>query len=145
MNKALDQQVGGDHYKTGIQPFQLSMANGHDACIHAIQKYLTRHARIAPEEGYKALRKAHHICMIRVETMSAYGVPHPCKPIISIEDYLRTNKLDSETGFCVKAVENWHRSVDVDHMTRAESIRVAIRRLAKIHYTTIYNREDFTA
>lgn len=145
MPKTMDAQVGGDHYKTGIQPFQLSMANDHDACIHAIQKYLTRHERQEPRKGYEALRKAHHICMIRVETMSAYGVPHPSKPIISMNDYLRSNKLGSDTQFCIRAVENWHNDVDTDHMMRAENIRTAIRRLASINYPTFYSKEDFSA
>lgn len=144
-NKALSAQVGGDHYKKGIQPFQLSMANGHDACIHAIQKYLTRHIRVAPAKGYEALRKAHHICMIRVETMSVYGVPHAPEPLIQIGDYIRSNELDQLSANAVRLVEAWHMEVNIDHHSRAEAIRTTIRHLASKRYPQLYKEEDFSA
>lgn len=147
MNKAaLAAQVGGDHYKKGIQPFQLSMANGHDACIHAIQKYLTRHRRQPEEKGYEALRKAHHICMIRVGCMETYGVVHaPEEPLIRIEDYIRSNEIPQTDATAVHAVEVWSRQIAVDHLAVAESIRSEIRFVAERAYPHRYQREDFTA
>lgn len=143
---ALAAQVGGNHYKHGIQPFQLSMANGHDACIHAIQKYLTRYLRIAPEKGYEALQKAHHICMIRVETMALYGVPHPPEiMLIGIGDYTRSNKLPSHVTNVVRMVEGWHSVIDIDHHSRAEAIREAIRAVAKHDFPSMFKEEDFLA
>lgn len=42
-NRALDTQVGGDHYKSlPIQPMEYSMANGLNACQHTAIKYITR-------------------------------------------------------------------------------------------------------
>lgn len=142
---ALKAQVGGSHYKKGIQPFQLSMANGHDGCIHAIQKYLTRFARVGRQKGYESLSKAHHICMIRVETMTVYGVPHAPDPMIGIGDYIRSNELDLNTANVVRMVEAWHMEVDIDHHARAEAIRACIRHVAESHYPEIYKDKDFSA
>lgn len=142
---ALAVQVGGNHYKKGIQPFQLSMANGHDGCIHAIQKYLTRFSREAPAKGYQGLQKAHHICMIRVETMRVYGVPHPDRALVSIGDYCRSNELTPTNSAVIKAVEIWHQTVDCDHHEKALEIRAYIRALAQRQFPDLYTEEDFTA
>ena len=37
MPKALDEQIGGDQYKKGIQPFQISLANDHTQRAEAIR------------------------------------------------------------------------------------------------------------
>ena len=142
---ALAVQVGGQHYKKGIQPFQLSMANGHDGCIHAIQKYLTRFSREAEAKGYQGLQKAHHICMIRVETMAVYGVPHPDRALIGIHDYCASNELTPTNSAVVKAVESWSQKVDCDHHEEALKIRAFIRALAQQVYPSVYKEEDFTA
>lgn len=54
--KALDKQVGGDHYKKlKIQPMQYSMANNLDACQHTAIKYITR---FRDKGGIEDLHKA---------------------------------------------------------------------------------------
>ncbi|ARB05733.1 DUF3310 domain-containing protein [Synechococcus virus S-ESS1] len=139
--KGIGKQVGGDHYQGAIQPFQLSMANGHDACTHAIQKYLTRFERKA---GIEDLKKAHHIAMIRYDTMMMYGVHHPPeKPLINILDYTKSNKTGRYAAACILICELWHRMVDCDHLDRAEKLRAAIRDCAKHHYPKLYKEEDF--
>lgn len=56
--KALDIQIGGDHYKTmPIQPMEYSMKNGLDACQHTIIKYVTR---FREKGGIEDLEKAKH-------------------------------------------------------------------------------------
>jgi hypothetical protein len=56
--KALDTQVGGDHYKSlKIQPMQYSMANGLNACQHTAIKYITRYEA---KGGIADLEKAKH-------------------------------------------------------------------------------------
>lgn len=56
--KALDVQIGGDHYKTmPIQPMEYSMKNGLDACQHTIIKYVTR---FRDKGGIEDLEKAKH-------------------------------------------------------------------------------------
>jgi hypothetical protein len=56
--KALDTQIGGDHYKSlKIQPMQYSMANGLNACQHTAIKYITRYAS---KGGIADLEKAKH-------------------------------------------------------------------------------------
>lgn len=141
MTKALDAQVGGDHYKGAIQPFQLSMANGHDACTHAIQKYLTRFQKKA---GLVDLQKAHHIVGIRVETMMAYGVHHPPEtPLIGIGDYVRSNKCSGHAAAAILTMESWFRTVDTDHHRQADTVRKLIRECAQHHYPDTYKEEDF--
>lgn len=141
MTKALDAQIGGDHYKGAIQPFQLSMANGHDGCTHAIQKYLTRFHKKA---GIMDLQKAHHICQIRVDTMSDYGVFHPPeKPLILLGDYLRSNKVEAKAAAAISAMEQWFRTVDTDHQRQADKVRRLIRETAQHHYPELYIEEDF--
>lgn len=138
---SLDKQVGGDHYKGAIQPFQLSMANGHDGCTHAIQKYLTRFER---KSGIVDLQKAHHICQIRVDTMALYGVFHPPeKPLILMGDYIRSNKTKPHAAAALVAMENWFRTVDTDHQRQANKVRRLIRDTAQHHYPDIYREEDF--
>lgn len=54
--KALETQVGGDHYKKlPIQPMEYSMKNGLDACQHTIIKYVTR---FRDKGGIQDLEKA---------------------------------------------------------------------------------------
>lgn len=138
---SLDKQVGGDHYKGAIQPFQLSMANGHDGCTHAIQKYLTRFER---KHGIVDLQKAHHICQIRVDTMAVYGVFHPPeKPLIRMGDYIRSNKAGPKAAAALIAMELWFRQVDTDHQRQADLVRRLIRETAQHHYPDTYNEEDF--
>lgn len=141
MTRALDAQVGGNHYKRGIQPFQLSMANGHDGCTHAIQKYLTR---FHLKSGIEDLKKAHHICQIRVDTMSLYGVFHPPeKPLILMGDYLRSNQIKGPAARAIIEMEDWFRNVDTDHQRRADEVRRLIRATAEHHYPDQFNEKDF--
>ena len=63
--KALDKQVGGDHYsKLKIQPMEYSMANGLDACQHTIIKYVTR---FRDKGGVQDLYKAAHTLQMLIE------------------------------------------------------------------------------
>jgi hypothetical protein len=56
--KALDIQIGGNHYKDmPIQPMEYSMKNGLDACQHTIVKYVTR---FREKGGIEDLEKAKH-------------------------------------------------------------------------------------
>jgi hypothetical protein len=56
--KALDIQIGGNHYKDmPIQPMEYSMKNGLDACQHTIIKYVTR---FREKGGIEDLEKAKH-------------------------------------------------------------------------------------
>ena len=142
-SKALAGQVGGNHYKKGIQPFALSIANGHDGCIHAIQKYLTRFARQDPAKGYEALKKAHHICDLRVDLLHIYGVTDPGKPFIAIRDYIRSNELDMATAAAIIAVEEWSQNTQGDQKRQSEVCRSLIRDVAREHFPDTFKREDF--
>lgn len=53
---ALDEQVGGDHYrKMKIQPLEFSMGNGLNACQHTAIKYIVRKKGDRVEDIDKAI------------------------------------------------------------------------------------------
>ena len=143
MTKALDLQVGGNHYKTGIQPFELSHANAHDGTTHAIQKYLTRHARLVPEEGYKSIRKAHHITALRAELLETYPAAHPDQCLIQINHYISANGIDNVTANAMRHVEFWHQDPTLDPGATASIIRDLILSAAEHHYPQLFKKEDF--
>ena len=69
MSKALDTQVGGDHYKgMKIQPMEYSMANGLNACQHTIIKYVTRYPN---KNGVEDLKKARHTIDLLIDFLEA--------------------------------------------------------------------------
>ncbi len=141
---ALDQQVGGQHYKKGIQPFALSMANGHDGCIHAITKYMTRHRRKDPAKGYEDCQKAHHITGIRLELIKVYGLPRaPSAPQIMIRDYVKSNELCLTDAAAIYAIEAWNERSNVDHEKWHDGVRQYIRAAARYAYPETFNEEDF--
>lgn len=142
---ALSKQVGGDHYKKGIQPFQLSFANGHDGCTHAIQKYLTRYLRVDPDVGYMALQKAHHITAIRAACLAEFDTDYPPTNRLPIRDYIESNDLEIHTANVVQLVEAWFENTGVDDDTYVTAIRSHIRTLARHHFPLRYQLEDFEA
>ena len=63
--KALDEQIGGDHYKQyPIQPMVYSMANELNACQHTAIKYITRYKN---KHGKQDLEKAIHTIQLLME------------------------------------------------------------------------------
>jgi Protein of unknwon function (DUF3310) len=83
--KALDVQVGGDHYKKlKIQPMEYSMANGLDACQHTIVKYVTR---FRDKGGIADLEKARHTLDMLIEFEQANPAPSvdggACSPVLA--------------------------------------------------------------
>lgn len=65
MSKALDTQVGGDHYKNfKIQPIEYINANNLDFFQSAIVKYATRHKF---KNGRQDLEKLIHIAELAIE------------------------------------------------------------------------------
>ena len=63
--KALDVQIGGDHYKgLEIQPMEYSMRNNLNACQHTAIKYITRYKS---KDGKADLEKAVHTIQMLIE------------------------------------------------------------------------------
>jgi len=63
---ALNEQVGGDHYKfMPIQPMTYSMKNGLNACQHTVIKYVTRYR--GKDTPYQNLQKAKHTIDLLME------------------------------------------------------------------------------
>jgi hypothetical protein len=66
LNKPLDQQVGGSHYKgCKIQPVEYIHANGLDYLEGNVIKYITRHR--TKGEGRKDIEKAIHYAQLILE------------------------------------------------------------------------------
>jgi hypothetical protein len=62
---AMDQQYGGNHYKTMmIQPLEYALANNLGICEHAVVKYISRWRE---KGGVEDLRKAKHYIEILIE------------------------------------------------------------------------------
>ena len=65
MTKALDTQVGGDHYKLmKIQPLEFIMANSMSYCEANVVKYVSRWRG---KNGVEDLRKARHYIDLLIE------------------------------------------------------------------------------
>lgn len=62
MGKALDIQVGGDHYKLPIQPVEFIYKNQLDYLRGNVIKYVTR-----KKNGAEDIRKAIHYCELLLE------------------------------------------------------------------------------
>lgn len=63
-SSALDKQVGGDHYKTAIQPIQYIHANGISFCEGNVIKYVSRWKN---KNGIADLEKAKHYLELLIE------------------------------------------------------------------------------
>ena len=66
MNKAIDRQVGGDHYKNmAIQPVEYIVANDIGFLAGNAIKYLSRYST---KNGIEDLRKAQHYIELLIES-----------------------------------------------------------------------------
>ena len=62
---AINEQIGGDHYKhMPIQPMEYSMKNNLNACQHTVVKYVTRYK---VKGGKQDLLKAIHCIELLIE------------------------------------------------------------------------------
>jgi hypothetical protein len=89
MGNALEDQVGGDHYrKLAIQPIEYIHRNGLGFIEGSIIKYVTRHRA---KGGQEDLQKAAHLLQMLIEF--DYGVPElpkmPDFPAISEAEFRR--------------------------------------------------------
>lgn len=65
MSSALENQVGGNHYKDMvIQPIEFAMKNNFNACQSSILKYICRYKR---KNGIEDLQKAKHYIDLLIE------------------------------------------------------------------------------
>lgn len=101
---ALEQQVGGAHYKRQkIQPVRFAMENGWDFCASSALKYILRHQDKAGEVD---LRKAIHFGQLREELIKPIhkrGIP-----VIDVEDLISENEIVcQETRYALRALSRW--------------------------------------
>ena len=61
---ALKEQIGGDHYKTAIQPIEYILANDLGFCEGNVIKYVTRYQN---KNGIEDLKKAQHYLQFLIE------------------------------------------------------------------------------
>ena len=64
MINPLDKQIGGDHYKNGIQPVEYGLANNLDFSETNVVKYITRYKS---KNGIEDLEKAKHYIDILIQ------------------------------------------------------------------------------
>lgn len=104
MTNPLQQQVGGNHYKTGgIQPVELGYANQYDACIFSAIKYVSRYRR---KGGVEDLKKAMHFVDLRLEMMKRHGHSLATEKI-NISEYCQSNGIEGQDAFVVVNLHHW--------------------------------------
>jgi hypothetical protein len=100
--KALDRQIGGNHYDGGMQPVEFAMLNHYDACSFSVLKYLHRHKQ---KNGIVDLRKAAHFVELREEIGSKdFEANH-----LRVIDYIESNTFCDWTEDCIRALAVWAR------------------------------------
>lgn len=108
---ALNEQIGGDHYKTmKIQPMTYSVANGLNACQHTAIKYITRY-RSGKGSPLENIDKAIHTLQLLKELEGltedrpeGFSEVEPAKPYSDTEDFV--------VEFSEELVEALYRRVD---------------------------------
>jgi len=114
---ALDEQVGGTHYKNNaIQPLQYVMANAMGFCEANIIKYITRYKH---KGGVQDLEKVRHYVQLHQETVSTE--PEVFKELrilfqtrsllpISPWDYCEANAIEDERVRSIIVMVSYWRS-----------------------------------
>lgn len=97
---ALEQQVGGDHYKCfAIQPIELSNMIGLSFTGGSILKYALRHKNKGQVED---LKKAIHLC--KFGYLLCYDIL-PCDQRMgAVETFIRVNALEAAESSIVRSI-----------------------------------------
>ncbi|QGH45020.1 hypothetical protein [Bacteriophage Phobos] len=104
-NNPLDVQVGGGHYKKlKLQPIQVAMHNGFDACTFAIMKYTMRYG---DKNGPEDIRKAIHFIDLREETLTRDE--NVCYPtcVYTAEELCKENGYEGHQAAALKYLWDW--------------------------------------
>lgn len=72
----LGEQVGGDHYKKGIQPLEYAFHNDLDGFQTKVIKYITRWR---DKGGLQDLKKCEHVLQMYIELVQEHGDSRGCK------------------------------------------------------------------
>lgn len=102
---ALQEQFGGDHYrKRRIQPVEFWAANGLDAFMGSMLKYI---CRWRDKGGILDLNKALHFSALRMELG---GAVEPPKVItISMNAFIKANEIPHAEEPILLALDGWFR------------------------------------
>lgn len=134
MTSAIEQQIGGDHYKGGgIQPVELGYANRYDDCIFSAIKYVTRHQK---KGGQVDLEKASHFIDLRVSMIKKHGLLSGVE-VIKIEDYTLSNYLVGLEKTIIEDLHYWSVRLpkpNPTHDQMAEFIKQKIHAMIDIDY-----------
>lgn len=128
-SKALEVQVGGDHYKKlPIQPAQFGMANHLDPCAFSILKYVTRHR---DKNGKQDLLKALHFVDLRTELVSSGHIVTFWK--ITPEEYCLGNSLPPLESEVIFTLCSW---VESDQNRHEKTLKSLINQLIATYDST---------
>lgn len=97
----LDRQVGGAHYKMGMQPIEFGMMNAWDFAACSVLKYVSRYRR---KNGVEDLRKARHFVELRAELKHYWFEPKQRTPM---SRYILLNKIEGLDAAVLVALESW--------------------------------------
>lgn len=102
---ALAIQVGGGHYKNlRLQPVEVAMHNGFDACTFAIMKYTMRYG---DKNGPEDIKKAMHFIDLRDATMT--NDPHVVYPscVYTAEELCLANGYEGHQAKALAYLWDW--------------------------------------
>ena len=109
-DNALNVQIGGSHYKNRwVQPIELSMLNGLNACQHSIVKYLTR------KKHQDDLKKAAHFCELWLAVVEKYTLhfPRPNQLHAEVVAYTQANDMTTEETMILELILCYPNSINI--------------------------------
>lgn len=105
MQNALEDQVGGQHYKAlAYEPFEIAYPNQYDPLIFSCVKYLMRHRG---KDGAEGLHKGAHCAFIREELSRTFYLPSPGVTTVSPENVAAANKMTPEETDLLVTLHRW--------------------------------------
>jgi len=127
---ALEEQIGGKHYKGMLlQPMEFSVKNGWDAAAHTALKYLSRFKK---KNGYQDLEKAQHCLKLRAELMPFDNWQRRRSTLpISMAHYVEKNKYD---GLHAVALFKLELYVLNNHELAYRDVMRAVEELIELEY-----------
>jgi len=105
-------QIGGDHYKTDYEPWDLIIKWEIPFLEGSAIKYLTRWK---DKGGLEDLKKVEHYYIKLIEAISlGYNVPDDAPDAGDLDRYMKANKLDSFQCDQVEIFATWNRREELE-------------------------------
>lgn len=111
--KANDKQIGGDHYRSGYQHWDLAVDLGLPYLEGNATKYLSRWRK---KHGIQDLEKAKHYVQKIRENFGPHNRVLQTMQMRQLEEFFTANKIDGKDKMAIALVASW---VNVEELDRA--------------------------